>query len=78
MRHYSDFGGCQVVMDRIIIKQRSIASCLAHIATSKKPQKSIRCVLVFTSREMLVYGTGSKVNVHADYIQHKPGVWSLG
>lgn len=62
VRHYSDFGGGQMVMDRMLLKKRSLTSSLKHLTTtSKKTAQYSRCLLMFTAYEMTMLSSDKQV-----------------
>ncbi len=53
IRHYSDFGGSQVIMDKFVSKAHRFAANLRNFARKSKNSKGI---LVFTHHDMQLYG----------------------
>lgn len=62
VRHYSDFGGCQMVMDRMLLKKSSLTSSLIQLAATKRSHhRSSHCILVFTAHEMQLLSNDKQV-----------------
>ena len=62
VRHYSDFGGGQMVMDRLLLKKRSLTSSLSKLTNNtKRESRPSRCILVFTAFEMKMMNSDKEV-----------------
>ena len=64
VRHYSDFGGGQMVMDRLLLKKRSLTSSLSKLTNNtKRESRPSRCILVFTAFEMKMMSSDKEVEI---------------